>query len=599
MAVPDYAARYEVLKRKYAQRDGAMNLVARVRAGNAEMAFPGLFPKDWPKPIIANFIDTTARDIAEMVAPLPTITAMGDSYVDERSRSKAEKRTRICNYYASASKLSTKMFSGADQYLTYGFLPFRVEPNFDDNRPHIHVDDPVGAYPEFDRWGRCTAYARRWKQQASELAAMYPEYADKLLRKGAFPGDARKSDVQLEVVKWYDADRCILFIPERGNLVLDQYANPISRVPVVIAQRPSLDGEPHGQFDDVLWVFAAKAKLALLNLEAVQDSVEAPLAVPMDVQNVPIGGKSIMRSNAPEQIRRVPLQLPPAAFNETQFLESEMRIGSRYPEARSGNIDASIVTGRGVQALMGGFDTQIKTAQAILGESIADIMSIALEMDEVVWGDTTKKVTGLNGGTPFEITYTPSRDINKHYVVDVEYGVMSGLDPNRALVWGLQARGDKLISRSFLRRNLPVAMNVAEEERIIDIEEMRDALKMSVQSYAQALPAIAQQGGDPSSILTAISSIIQQRRSGTAIEDAISAAFEQGESENETSSGAAPGSEQPESPFGAPGEMAPAGSMPPPPQGMGGPPAMQQLLAGLSGSGRPVLAGRVVRKVPA
>jgi predicted kinase len=30
-----------------------------------------------------------------------------------------------------------------------------------------------------------------------------------------------------------------------------------------------------------------------------------------------------------------------------------------------------------------------------------------------------------------------------------------------------------------------------------------------------------------------------------------------------------------------------------------GPPPMQQLLAGLTGSGNPVLAGRVVRQVPA
>ena len=600
MSVPDYAARYDILRRKYAQRDARMGLVASVRGGNAEMAFPGLFPRDWPKPIIGNFLDTVARDLAEMIAPMPTITAMGDSYIDEKSRSKADKRTRICNFYATASKLSTRMLSGADQYLTYGFLPLRVEPNFDDGRPHIHVDDPVGAYPEFDRWGRCTAYARRWRQKASELAALYPEYADRLMRKGAFPGDARKSDVMLEVVKWYDEERCVLFVPERGNLVLDQYANPISRIPVVIAQRPSLDGDQRGQFDDVLWVYAAKAKLALLNLEAVQDSVEAPIAVPMDVQSVPIGGKSIMRSNAPDQIRRVPLQLPPAAFNETQMLENEMRMGARYPEARSGNIDASIVTGRGVQALMGGFDTQIKTAQAVIGEAIADVISVALEMDEKVWGETPKKVTGLNGGTPFEIAYVPARDINGHYVVDVEYGVMSGLDPNRALVWGLQARGDKLISRSFLRRNLPVAMNVNEEERVIDIEEMRDALKVSLQSYAQAIPELAAQGQDVSQIVTAVAQVIAARRKGEPIEDAVAAAFP-APAPPETSGSEAPGVEQPPGVMGAPGEAAPAGSMPPPDIGgmPAGPPPMQQLLAGLTGSGKPVLAGRVVRQVPA
>lgn len=285
------------------------------------------------------------------------------------------------------------------------------------------------------------------------------------------------------------------------------------------------------------------------------------------------------------------------------MLENEMRMGARYPEARSGNIDASVVTGRGVQALMGGFDTQIKTGQAVIGEAIADIMSIALEMDQAIWTDMQKKVTGLNGGTPFELSYTPSRDINDHFVVDVEYGVMSGLDPNRALVWGLQARGDKLISRSFLRRNLPVAMNVNEEERIIDIEEMRDALKASVQSYAQALPTLASQGGDPSTVLKAISQIITSRRKGDAIEDAISLAFPAPPPPPDPSSGAAPGSESPTADgAGVPGEMAPAGSMPPggaTPQMPSGPPAMQQLLAGLTGSGKPVLAGRVSRQIPA
>lgn len=596
MAVSDIVARYDVLRRQYAQRDARMEQVQRVRAGNAEMAFPGLFPRDWPKPIVANFLDTVARDLAEMIAPLPTITAMGDSYIDERSRTAADKRTKIANYYATASRLSTQMLSGADQYLTYGFLPLRVEPNMDDQRPHIHVDNPVGAYPEFDRWGAVTAYARRWRQKASILAAYYPEYADLLMRKEKFGPDAHKSDAILEVVKWYDKDRCILFVPERKNLVLDEYANPISRVPVVVARRPSVDGEIRGQFDDVLWVYAAKAKLALLSLEAVQDSVEAPLALPMDVQHLPIGGKSVIRSNSPEQIRRVPLQLPPAAFSEGQLLENEMRLGARYPEARSGNIDASVVTGRGVQALMGGFDTQIKTAQAVIGEAIADVMSLCLEMDEVVYGDVRKSVKGLNGGTPFELSYTPSRDIKGHYVVDVEYGVMSGLDPNRALVWGLQARGDKLISRSFLRRNLPVAMNVNEEERIIDIEEMRDSLKMAVQSYAQALPEMAAQGQPVDRIVASISKVIQSRRKGDTLEDAVAEAFEPPEPAGEAESS---GEEQSEQMGDAPVASAPPGSPMPSLEMSGGPPPMQQLLAGLTGSGKPVLAGRVVRQIPA
>jgi hypothetical protein len=77
-----------------------------------------------------------------------------------------------------------------------------------------------------------------------------------------------------------------------------------------------------------------------------------------------------MRSANPQGIRRVPLELPPGVFTESGVLERELRLGARYPESRSGNIDASVVTGRGVQALQAGFDTQIKAAQAQFVRSI-------------------------------------------------------------------------------------------------------------------------------------------------------------------------------------------------------------------------------------
>jgi len=97
--------------------------------------------------------------------------------------------------------------------------------------------------------------------------------------------------------------------------------------------------------------------MALLGLEAAEKSVQAPLALPNDVQTMSFGPDAIIRSASPEKIRHVGLELPQGAFAESELLQQEMRIGSRYPEGRSGSIDASVVTGQGVQALMGGFDT--------------------------------------------------------------------------------------------------------------------------------------------------------------------------------------------------------------------------------------------------
>ena len=584
----EFVQAFEQLKARNSERDKRMREVALVRAGNADQVFRGLFPEGtWSRPIIANLIDVVARDVSEQAGVLPTITAAGDSSLDDSQRTKADKRTKICNYYVASSRLGTELLRGADQLGTYGFVVFRVEPNFKERRPHIHVENSMGAYYDVDRFGEVQVYARSYYRKAGDLAAQFPEYADKILQTGAFSrGDTNQL---LEVVRWTDKKQSIMFIPERGGMVLAQTPNKLGKVPVAIAQRPSLDGEVRGSFDDVLPVYAAKARLALLTMDAVQKSVEAPLALPTDVTQLSVGPDSVIRSNSPEKIRRINLDVPQFAFAENNVLADEMKLGTRFPQARAGQAEGSIVTGQGVKALMAGFDSQIKVIQSVLGEAIGQAISIALATDEAFFKEVTREVSATANGVPYKLKYKPSTDIAGNYGVTVEYGLMAGLDPNRALVWGLQARGDKLISRGMLRRNLPISLNAGEEERAIDIEEMRDSLKQSVASMAAAIPQMVMQGQDPMKIVEKMAAVIDERKKGTPLEDAVAKAFKP-----------EPAPKQPQMP-GAP-EMGAA-----PEQGMGGGmpnfpeqrPAMQELLAGLTGGGNPNLAARVTRQIPA
>ena len=583
---------FEQLKTRNSERDKRMREVALVRAGQADQVFKGLFPEGtWSRPIIANLIDVVARDVSEQAGVLPTITAAGDSSLDDNQRTKADKRTKIANYYVASSRLGTELLRGADQLGTYGFCVFRIEPNFKEKRPHIHVENSMGAYYDVDRFGEVQVYARSYYRKAGDLAAHFPEHADAILQTGAFTrGDTNQL---LEVVRWTDKKQTVMFIPERGGVVLAQTANKIGRVPVAIAQRPSLDGEVRGSFDDVLPVYAAKARLALLTMEAVQKSVEAPLALPTDVTQLSVGPDSVIRSNSPEKIRRINLDVPQFAFAENNVLADEMKLGTRFPQARAGQAEGSIVTGQGVKALMAGFDSQIKVIQSVLGEAIGQAISIAFATDQAYFNDVTREVSATANGVPYKLKYKPAVDINGNFGVTVEYGLMAGLDPNRALVWGLQARGDKLISRGMLRRNLPISLNAGEEERAIDIEEMRDSLKGSIASLAQAIPQMVMQGQDPMSIVEKMAAVIDERKKGVPLEDAVAKAFKP-----------EPAPKQPEQ-TGMPGEPAPAeagmeqmggGGLPQAPQGR---PAMQELLAGLTGSGNPVLSGRVTRQIPA
>lgn len=592
----DYKERFDAIRKRNSERDKRMREVALVRAGHAEQVFPGLFPEGaWSRPIVANLIDVVAKDLSEQIGVIPTITATGDSALDESNRRNADKRTKIGNYYLSASRLGTGLLRAADQFITYGFVPLRVEPDLKGGRPHIHVDSCEGSYYDIDRFGNVISYCQVFRRKAGDLAAMFPDLRDKILMQG---GMTRTDESQLlEVVRWHDSKSTVMFLPERRGVVLAQAPNLAGVVPVAIAQRPSLDGEARGQFDDVLPVYAAKARLALLMMEATQKSVEAPLALPQDVTQLSIGPDAVIRSNSPEKIRRVSLDMPSMAFGEHNLLGDELRFGTRFPESRAGQADGSIVTGQGVKALQAAFDSQVKTAQGILGEALGDAVSIAFRVDEAYFPNAVKNVSAVTNGTKYDLKYVPAKDIRGQYGVNVEYGLMAGLDPNRALVFALQARGDKLISRGFTRRNLPIQINATEEERAVDMEEMRDSLKAGVASLAAAIPQMASQGQDPTKIVRALSTVIAERKKGTPLEDAVAKAFEPEKPKPQPAAQQPNPMTGPEPPAGGQDlgvEQGPVDN-----EAMPAPPPMQRLLAGLTGTGKPVMSGMVSRSVPA
>jgi hypothetical protein len=155
---------------------------------------------------------------------------------------------------------------------------------------------------------------------------------------------------------------------------------------------------------------------------------------------------------------------------------------------------------------------------------------------------------------------------------------------------------------------MPWEMNVTAEEEKVEVEELRDALMQAVAGYAQALPAMASQGQDPSTILRSMAMVIKGRQKGRPIEEVIAEAFApppplEVSPEQAQAAGVAQG---------APGQ-APSGESQLPPglnatgrmtgvapgqEGMapGGRPALQMLLAGLSSSGSPVLQAGVSRR---
>ena len=519
--VKEVNAKVSRLQTIYAQRDARMRDVLSVRQGDISKVYPAMFSEDYSKPLVANIIDVSARDLAEAMAPLPSFNCSATNMVSDSARKAADLRGRIANFYIDRSELGVQMYTAADWYNTYGQLIARVEMDYEDKNPIIQTINPFGAYPEIDRFGRCLSLTQIVGMDAQTLASQYPEYADEILNKNQYqPGSP-----YLSMVRYHDKDQDLIYLPDRKNLVLARTPNPIGECMVRVAMRPSIDGQARGQYDDVLGVQLARARFAVLQIQAAEKSIQAPIAIPQDVQELALGPDSIMRSANPQAIRRVPLELPAGVFGESSVLERELRMGARYPETRSGQTDASVVTGRGVQALQAGFDTQIKAAQAQFARIFVELIAICFKVDEKVFGNTIKEIRGVDDGTPYTLKYNPAKAIAGDYTVDVRYGIMSGMNPNNATVALLQMRSDKLVSRDYVRRELPIEINVTQEEQKVDIEEMRDALRAAISQTALAIPQMVAQGQDPSKILNSFAEMIKGRQKGLQIESVVEKAF--------------------------------------------------------------------------
>jgi hypothetical protein len=277
--------------------------------------------------------------------------------------------------------------------------------------------------------------------------------------------------------------------------------------------------------------------------------------------------------------------LPQGAFTEQSLLNQELRVGARYPESRTGNIDASIVTGQGVQALMGAFDTQVKSAQAIFAAALRDVIRLCFEIDETIYSEE-KTIRGVDSGSPYEITYKPSKDIKQDYSADVRYGMLAGLNPAQGLIFMLQALGGGLISKDMAMRELPFTVNVTQELEKIEVENMRASLLGSLTALSQAIPQMVAGGQDASGIVNKIAAVIKARQKGQALEDAIEATF--APQQPVPSAGVSNPMVEQTSP--AP-SGAPAGGALPPEQGgqMAAPtppPDIQTILSSLTGSGK-------------
>jgi hypothetical protein len=599
--IHDIAKKVEATRLRYYARDLRMNEVRAVRASELDRVAPGLLADDFPKPIVSNIINVAAQYSAEQIGVMPTISCTTGVMVSDRQKKYAQRRTLIAHNYLENSRVKVNLVEASDWMNTYSFLPIVIEPHFGDAYaeagPRLRFENPLGCYYELDVYAHTRYFFKVYDSDVDSLCAKFPHLANALRA-----GTHAESNSKLELVNFMDDDFIVWFVPSRDNLELMRVPNKFGRCPVFIAESPKFDDENRGAYDDVIWIQVARAVFAQMGMRAAKKSVNAPLVVPSDVVNIPFGPDRVIRSNNGRDIHFPDLNISPAAWQQGELLNQDITVGARFPEGATGKSPGSIVTGRGMEELMGTIDSKVRTYQLILGDAMRRAVGAAFEMDEKFWPNKQRFIRVQVNGQQFEETYVPSRDIAGVYQVDVTYGMAAGMDPNRALVFLLQARGDKLISRDFALRQLPFDVNVDQVMEQIDTEEMTDSLKQMLAQTAMAIPAMAAQGADPMDTITKLATVMKKREAGIPLHEAILQAWTPPKQPAQPDLTAPQGPPGMAGPPGAPG----ASQGPPGFPGAGGPPGqapqqqdIMQMLSGLSGgSGNPNLQANVKRTIP-
>jgi hypothetical protein len=278
-------AKVESLRRAAADRDHRHRDVHDVRSGDIDTVIPGSMPEAWPKSIVANLVDTSARDMSEVMGVMPSVNCTTAISTTNKAKQFSSKKTKIANWYLIESRLyAGKQIVASDHYLTYGMAIYVIEPDFKEKRPHIRIENPMGVYPEFDIFGRLRSYTKVWREEAIHLVAKYPQLLRVLQANNNVRGPATGwQQREIEVVKYCDNDQIVMYMPQHGNQIVDRMDNPLGKLYVSIGKRPGYDNEIRGAFDDAIWIQLAKSRMALLGLEAAEKNTRAPLAVPRDV----------------------------------------------------------------------------------------------------------------------------------------------------------------------------------------------------------------------------------------------------------------------------------------------------------------------------
>lgn len=485
----DIIVLYQSFRARATERDERMDRIDHTVAGDWKVLDPnGDEIEDVVSP---NLIQVALEDTAESAGIMPTIRVK-PARSGIKAKEQAAAQEKIGAGYFDVAQMDAVIPETVLDLSAFGFAAWLIWPDFGKKLPLIEKLDPRFVYPDPDiRQGR--DLKRCMIVRSLRLGQLPAEYQDQLVN--FFQGNvtmeswAQEHDHLTLIEFWTDHDYtcAALFLsatsamfsttPEYHSVILDQWEHGLGTCPVIYEQRPTLDRQPRGQFDQVIDPFEAHVRLMGMVMDYADQAVYSDVWVKDLIGEMSFGGGAYIELGANGAIGRVPPAV--SSLNIQQDIErlvDAIHLGGRWPKSRPGEVDQSIASAKFIEAAAGMMNTALRTYHMLLQRMMERALRVAYMVD-LKYFPEPKSSHGVLRNQEFIVDYDPRKDIDLKCPIRVEYGLGLGRDPGQSAILMLQYAQNGYISHEFVQENIEGIVDVERERRRIDMQDFQGMAK--------------------------------------------------------------------------------------------------------------------------
>lgn len=484
--------------------------VARTYGGDVAIPLPEMDASEHS--FVGNLLNQGVDAMGQRIGSVgPDVDFMALSSAKVQQNRARDRRSVVLSWW-DANSMVSKLRRRARHYVGHGLTSVVLRPDVKRQAPMWMLRNPMDTFPaevvnDDDIMPSDTIYS--YDRTYQWLRSNYPQAAGEFWFKGILPTS------KVEVVEYVDCHGTLLFArsaptPNFGGTytrkltILERAEYDYGDLsPSIVLGRITLGGKVMGQFDQMVPMYRMQAKLAALEIIAIQRGIFPDVwfvgsnnQEPTIVREADgVGGRpGLVTDVSSMQVPNVqPTYLASQAVDRLEYAQ---RMTARIPAEFGGVGATNVRTGRrGDSILSQTVDFPIQEAQDDLARSLELENRVAIAMQKAHWGRKSfsfyvsgNKMKGRGEYVPKELFDTDDHTVNYPN---------SGSDVNTLSIAIMQLTGAGLMSQETARKKHPFIEDPeAEKDRIVVEGLMMAALSGIQTRVASPDPAQAMPIGD-------------------------------------------------------------------------------------------------------